>query len=181
MPLPLKKSQTAINHTKFKWCICIIAFCGEIHNLRQPWAFYRTTMPKGMAEPSAMEIKTMPYPSKRVWIVGCIALAACGPGGSGVVFVTDGVLPVLSRNARVSGRTDALIARQGRTGQSHWMLTMPHSIGQSGSYARRQGMDGHQGLVGTTWRAAQTLTAPPCSPLPVGLRTMPTAAPATRT
>ena len=40
-----------------------------------------------MAEPSAMEIKTMPYPSKRVWIVGCIALAACvGLAAAGVSY-----------------------------------------------------------------------------------------------
>ena len=34
-----------------------------------------------------METKTMPYPSKRVWIVGCIALAACvGLAAAGVSY-----------------------------------------------------------------------------------------------
>ena len=143
---------------------------------------FRTTMPRGMAEPSAMETKTMPYPSKRVWIVGCIALAACvGLAAAGVSYSSQTAFCLSCHEMRVY-QDELMLSPHAKDAQGKAIGCSQCHI-PSGNLARMLGAKAWMGIK-DLWvhnvEGGTDLNRAAMQPLHAGLPTMPTAAPAIR-
>ena len=126
--------------------------------------------------------KPMPYPRKRVWIVGGIILAACVVlAGAGVAY-TSGTefclscheMRVYQDELRLSSHAKDAQGKDISCSQCHIpSVNLARMLGAKACWdSRTSGC--------TTWTVARIWTGPECSPWPGALRTTPIAAPVIR-